>query len=282
MWETRWRTPMQRPKEVTEPVIAEAMAVAFLAILDAEHQADYGVHHPELDFDWGPLLPAAAGGYRTSLIVEPSDGRRPLTPAAKAWATARSAASDRAEGPEALGHDDRCFRYGGAVPLAISPDQMNRRIVQTPDHLVINTEEFGTTRIIEFTAARRPPALVSYMGESVGRWDGDVLVIETGLLRSEPASPPSEAGKSVRRVTETLAFNSIDELAYSYVVDDPSMFTAPMRVEFTFVRTASRMYESACHEGNYALANILRGARETERRAAQEPSNNQQAPKANP
>ncbi len=268
VWETRWRTPMQRPKEVKEPVIAEAGTAAFVAILDAKHKADYGVHHPELDFDWGPLLPAAGGGYRTSLIMEPADGQRPLTPAAKAWAETRNAASDRAEGPEALNHDDRCMRAGGAVPLSISPDNMNRLIVQTPDHLVINTEEFFATRIIELAGTRRPAALVSYMGDPIGRWDGDTLVIETGLLRSEPASPPSEAGKSTRRVTERLSFNSANELAYSYVVVDPSMFTAPMRVEFTFVRSRSRMYEAACHEGNYGLTNILRGARVVEERAA--------------
>lgn len=268
VWETRWRTPMQRPKEVTGPVIAETGVAAYLAILDARHEADYGLHHPELDFDWGPLLPAAGGGYRTSLIVEPSDGQRPLTPAAKTWAETRSEAGDRAEGPEALSLDDRCIRAGGASPLGISPDNMNRLIVQTRDHLLINTEEFGATRVIELAAPRRPSVLVSYMGESVGRWDGDALVIETGLLRSEPASPPSEAGKSTRKVTETLKFNSIDEIAYSYVVDDPSMYSAPMRVEFTFVRSKSRMYEAACHEGNYAMSNILLGARVMEARAA--------------
>lgn len=267
MWETRWRTPMQRPKGVTDAVIPEADNATFVAILDAKHQADSGLFHPDLDFDWGPLLPAADGGYRTSLIVEPADGQRPLTPLAREWAATSNEAADRAEDPEVLDLDARCLRYGGAAPLAISPDQMNRWIVQTPDFVVINTEEFGAMRVIEFAAPRRPSALVSYMGESVGRWDGDTLVIETGLLRSEPASPPSERGKSIRKVTETLKFNSVDELAYVYVIDDPSMFTAPMRVEFTFVRTDSRMHESACHEGNYSMAGTLGGAREMERRS---------------
>jgi len=94
-------------------------------------------------------------------------------------------------------------------------------------------------------------------------------VIETGLLRSEPFSPPSETGKSTRKVTETLKFKSVDELAYSYVVDDPSMFITPMRVAFAFVRTTSRLYEGACHEGNYSLLGMMRGARVMEERAAQ-------------
>jgi hypothetical protein len=200
--------------------------------------------------------------------VEPADGKQPLTAAAQEWAKASKNERDRAEGPEARNLWERCIRGPGNAPLSITPGNMNRLFVQTDDHLVINTEDMAETRIIEFAAQTRPAALLSHMGESNGRWDGDVLVVETGLLRPDPASPPQSERRAERKVTEKLQFNSPDELSYSYVLDDPGLLAAPMRVEFTLMRSTSRMFEASCHEGNYSMAGILQGARVTEARAA--------------
>jgi hypothetical protein len=120
-------------------------------------------------------------------------------------------------------------------------------------------------RIIELAPRPRSAALASYAGESIGRWDGDALVIETARLRPDPAAPPADR-PAERRVTERLHFTSPDEIAYAYTVDDPDVLSSPMKVEFTLVRTRSRMFEASCHEGNYSMTGILRGARVVEQR----------------
>jgi hypothetical protein len=265
VWESRWRTPLERPEEAEGPIVSTEKADALVAAMEARYFEES--INPESDFDWGPLMPAPGGGFRTSLIVEPADGKQPLTPAAKDWAKTFKADRDRAEGPEARNLWERCIRGPGSAPLGITPGNMNRLLVQTRDHLVINTEDMAETRIIELAAGTRPAALLSHMGESKGRWDGDALMVETTLLRPDPASSPPSDGQATRKITERLQFNSRDELAYSYLLEDPAMLAAPMRVAFILMRSSSRMFEASCHEGNYSMAGILQGARFIEQQA---------------
>lgn len=265
VWESRWRTPLERPPEAQGPIVAPEKAEALVAAMEARFFKES--LNPASDFDWGPLLPAAGGGFRTSLIIEPVDGKQPLTAEAQEWAKTLKSVRDRAEGPEARNLWERCIRGPGNAPLSITPGNMNRLFVQTKEHLVINTEDMGETRIIEFAGQSRPAALLSYMGESNGRWDGDILVVETGLLRPDPASPPQADRRGERKITETFQFTSPNELSYSFVLDDPGQLAAPMKVAFALVRSSSRMYEASCHEGNYSMVGILQGARVTEARA---------------
>lgn len=267
VWESRWRTPMERPVEADGPIVAADQADAMVAAMYARMRAA-GNQSPDDDFDWGPLMPAPGGGYRTSLIVEPADGKRPLNQAAQDWAKVLKDHSDRAEGPEARGVAERCLRIPATAALTVTPDQSYRKFIQTPDHVVIWTEQFGETRIIEMTGRTRPDAVVSWLGHSIGWWEGDALVVETRLVRPDPARPAAAADAPERKLTERFQFNSADEIGYSYTIEDPVMFTAPMRVEFIMRRTTAGMFESGCHEGNHGLEGILRGARETERRAA--------------
>ncbi|MDZ4760704.1 MAG: hypothetical protein SGJ21_06490 [Alphaproteobacteria bacterium] len=266
VWESRWRTPLERLDEADGPIVHAEQVRGLIAALDKRAAALTGLH-PDEDFDWGTLMPAAGGGFRTSLIVEPADGKLPLTPEARDWAKTIKDVRDRAEDPEARNLWERCIRGPGNTPLSISPGNMNRLIVQTDDHVVINTEDMAEARIIAFVARNRPAALVSTMGESTGHWEGDVLVIETRLLRPDPASPPGTEGQAIRKLTESLRFSEPNELSYEYTLEDSGMFIAPMRVAFTLVRTKARMFEASCHEGNYSLANILSGARVVETRA---------------
>ena len=216
------------------------------------------------------MLPAAGGGVRTSLIVEPVDGKRPLTEAAKHLAKVVKAASDRAEGPEARGPSARCVRGSGATPFTISPGNQNRRIVQTPASMVIATEDIGDVRIIEINGRSRPDAVQTWTGDSIARWDGDDLTIETRLLLREATTPPSAADQAPRKVVERLHFNSPNEIDYSYTVEDTATYTTPMKVNFLMRRTDEPIYEVACHEGNYSLAGILSGARAEEARTARQ------------
>lgn len=264
VWEARWRTPLERPIEADGPVVASDKADAMVTAMYERLRAQ-GNQSPDEDFDFGPLMPAPGGGYRTSLIVEPADGKRPLNQPAQDWAKVLKDHTDRAEGPEARGLTERCLRGAGGAPLGLGADQSYRTFIQTPDHMVIWTEQLGDTRIIEMTnRARRPDAVVSWLGDSAGRWEGDALVVETRLARPEPARPAALPGQLERKITERFQFNSPDELGFSYTLEDPVMLTAPFRADFIMLRTQATMFESACHEGNYGLANILSGARMTE------------------
>lgn len=266
VWDRGWRTPFERHKSVTAAVVSETEADALIAAMMADREANSALH-PEEDFDDGPLLPATGGGFRTSLIVEPADGKRPLTQAAQDRRKELTEGTNRAEGPEAFGPDSRCLGAPGGAPLTISPDQMFSRIVQTPSHLVIATEVMGATRIIEL-GGEAQPVFASPFGRSTGRWEGDTLVVETTGLRPDRLSPPGQPQTQAYPVVERLRFVSPDAIEYSYRIENPTVMTAPMLVEYTFIRTGERMYESACHEGNYALANMMRGARVAERAAA--------------
>ena len=270
VWSTKWRTPLERPKEADgAAVIPAERAPALVAALDAGIRA-MGNLSPDVDFDWGPFLAAAGGGVRTSLIVEPVDGKRPLTEAARDLAKIVKAASDRAEGPEARGPSERCVRGSGATPFTIAPGNQNRRIVQTPASMVIATEDIGDVRIIDINGRSRPDALQTWTGDSIARWDGDDLAIETHLLLREAATPPSAADQAPRTVVERLHFNSPNEIDYSYTVEDTATYTTPMKVNFLMRRTDEPMYEVACHEGNYSLGGILSGARAEEARTARQ------------
>lgn len=281
VWEARWRTPTERPVEADGPIVAADKADAMVKALYDRLRAA-GNQSPDEDFDFGPLMPDPGGGFRTSLIVEPADGKRPLNQAAQDWAKVLKDLTDRAEGPETRGLTERCLRGAGGAPLGVGADQSYRQIIQTPDHVVIWMEQLGDTRIIEMTGRTRPDAVVSWLGHSTGRWEGDVLVVETRLVRAEPARPAGLPGQPERRLVERIQLNSRDELGYSYTIEDPVMFTAPMRVDFIMLRTEASMFESACHEGNHGLEGILRGARVAEARVTREQANNQPAPRANP
>lgn len=264
VWDRGWNTPFERHKAAVGPVVFGDEADALRAAMIADRTANSGLH-PEEDFDDGPLMPAAGGGFRTSLIVEPADGKRPLTQAAQDRRKELTERTNRAEGPEVFGPDSRCLGASGGTPLTMTPDQMFSRIVQTDSHIVIATENMGATRIIAL-GADPLPEITSLFGRSVGRWEGDTLVIETTGLRPDRLLSAEQEAKAPS-VVERLKLLSPDAIDYSYVIEDPAVMTAPMRVEYMFVRTSERLFESACHEGNYGFANILRGARASERAA---------------
>ncbi len=267
VWESRWRTPLERPVDAEGPIVAADKADALVAAMYERLRAQ-GNQSPDSDFDFGPLIPAPGGGFRSSQIVEPADGKRPLNEAAQDRAKVVKDHSDRAEGPEARSLSERCLRAAGGAPLGTGADQAYRKIIQTSDHIVIWTEQLGDTRVIEMAGRTRPDAMVSWTGDSAGRWEGDVLVVETRLVRPEPSRPAALPGQPERKLIERFELNTPDELGYSYTLDDPVMFTAPLRVEFPLLRTNAAIYESACHEGNYGLTNILSGARMAEARTS--------------
>ena len=200
---------------------------------------------------------------RTSLVVDPPDGRRPpRTPAAQAAAQARRAYIDehRYDSYEDRTMSDRCFGTSLAgPPMRSGAYNNNVMILQTADHVIIQNEMANQARIIPLHDLARPPVAL-LKGMSRGHWEGETLVIETTNFRAES----SLTGPNLHLV-ERLTRLDGDTVAYEYTVTDPTVFTAPYTVMMPLRRTDGPIFEYACHEGNIGMYGILAGARNLER-----------------
>ena len=146
-------------------------------------------------------------------------------------------------------------------------------MVETPDNLVIHSEGSSDLRIFGIGAPRRPEAVRSRGGDSIARWEGDTLVVETTHIRSESPIRISVGFTPLllrdnATLIERFTLVSKDELLYQFTVDDPEIYARPWLAEYSMMRTTGRQFEMACHEGNYSLTNILQGSREQDRRKA--------------
>jgi hypothetical protein len=234
--------------------IAEGLSKGFDAQLDPE------VPGMILNTDGLPLV---RGERRTRTLVQPEDGKFPYTPEARLQA---GRYDDRnLEGPETCPNWERCVTSLGLPPITgvVVTNGNPRQIVQTPEHVVIHTEYGGEARIIPFTDKHGALGLKPLLGDSIARWDGEALVIETlGLPEKDRVRFFSGLMvPATAKVIERYERLSENELLYQYTVEDASIYTAPWRAEYSVYRTDQRMFEHACHEGNYSLPNILRSAR---------------------
>ena len=146
-------------------------------------------------------------------------------------------------------------------PMLPPPYSANLQIVQTPDRLLIVNEMIHDVRIVRMHAEHLPPAIRLWFGDSVGRWDGDTLVVDTTNFTDKTRFRGSGDGL---RVIERFTRASADMIRYEFTIDDPSSFTRPWSGVLWMRKSGGRMYEYACHEGNYSMIGILRGARATE------------------
>jgi hypothetical protein len=216
------------------------------------------------------------GQHRSSILVEPADGQIPYTAAGQALV---KALDDRDEhdfdNPEARMPDERCIdgtASSTGPPMIGEPQNANYEIVQTPGEIAILSEMIHDVRIVHMGA--RHPAIPTHphMGDSIGWWEGETLVIET--VDQNAVSAPRSVGPHTlwvspqAKVVERLTRISPSEILYGFTIEDPTIYSHVMRGEMVLRATKVQQYEYACHEGNYALANILAGARETERVAA--------------
>lgn len=265
-WESRWLTPLERLDGTVEPTVSGDAATAYATARAATLQGPGVALHPADDFDFAGLLPAGDGAFRTSLIVEPADGKRPQTQLAKDLGAKGGKIREGAENPEGLSNDERCMSANGRTPLGVSPGSMFRQIVQTPGNFVIYTEDQMVSRVIGINAAPRPVSLISLAGDSIATWEGDTLVVVTTKIRPQLPQPGAPPFDQQRRVTERFSLLGPDRISYDYVLEDTAMLSQPLRVQYDLMRTSHTIYESACHEGNYSLPNMLRGARIAETR----------------
>ena len=228
---------------------------------------------------------------RTSLIVDPPDGRLPK----------RTSQSARPLGPQRCGtlqggepcdsYVDyglgvRCIVHGGGFPDAMFPAVYNAnfRFVQSPGFVAITYELIHDTRVIPLDGTRHPNMNIrQWNGDSVGHWEGNTLVVDTanfnnkGWIATNVASgrikgiPQSEALHVIERFTRVAP----DTIQYEITIEDPNVYTRPWKVAFPLGKDpAAALFEYACHEGNYAMSNILRGAR-AEELAAEEAAKKQ-------
>ncbi len=258
-------TPLERPKEFEGKTFLTAEEAAAFEQRTDEHRGDVlAVHAPEW-LDYGKRM---GTDRRTSLIIDPPDGRvPPLTPAARARVTARRARtqSGPADNPEDRPVQERCLVFGAGPPLLPGPYNNNMQIVQTPGALVVLSEMIHDARIVALDGRPAPPPSIrSWLGSSRGHWDGDTLSVETTNF---PEAVSFRGSDEHLRVVERFTLVGPDALRYEFTIDDPTAFTQRWTGAFTMSRTRDRIYEFACHEGNYGLMNILRAARAEEQQA---------------
>ena len=269
VWNFSTATPMERPEEV-----------AGKARLSAEEAAEYEAQLAERRRAGDSTSPtaslearvsyeqaiwfergAALAEYRTSLVVDPPDGRIPaLRPAAEARrATARELRGRPAEGPEDRGLSERCLMgFNAGPPMTPSVYNNNVQFFLTSDHFGILNEMVHNVRLAPLDGRPHLPAsLRQWAGDARASWDGDTLVVETRNFLRETSFAGSSAGLHlVERFTRT----GPDTLTYAFTVTDPATWVRPWTAEVRMTRSDEPLYEYACHEGNYSMASSLTGA----------------------
>jgi len=227
---------------------------------------------PQADFlEMDLNLARIDGQMRSSWIVEPADGRLPFTDAGK---KASRQSGGNYDGPEVRPTEERCLT---AIGSPEGPPMMNTgfnghyQIVQTKDHVAIYVEMNSDVRIVRMADRSHPPAHVRpWMGDSVGWWEGDTLVVETTNFNPKTNIGSLGGGFAYSlqgKLTERFTRKAKDAMLYEFSVDDPAHFTKVWRAEMPMRAAKGPIYEYACHEGNYSLPNILQGARVQEKTA---------------
>ncbi len=289
-WTNATLTPLQRPPE-QGPVLTEEEAAAIEQgqaeiVAERAEASDPDRPPPEAGGTFTVCIDSATGCYnevyrdpgeqiaringelRSSLITFPADGRVPeVTDAAR-----RSVRDDRAfrdrfgpfDHPELRPLAERCLMsFGSSAGPPMLPNYWynnNYTIVQTPDHVMIMAEMVHDTRVIRIgEGPRLPPHVRPWMGDSWGRWEGDALVVET--TNFHPLQRYRGYPSDNLRVEER--FTRIDEetILYEFTTDDPAVYSEPWGGQVSMKAMSDKVFEYACHEGNYSLSNVLSGAR---------------------
>jgi hypothetical protein len=286
--------PLQRPEsfgtrhELTDAEFAQRQA-------QAARQKDQDIE----DFDFAnPSIPFGqiGGGQsppqhwlergepqrQVSLIVDPPNGRMPVLTAAAQKREAQRRADRASRGPSDSYTDfslyERCITRGVVGSMLPGGYNNGNQIFQSPGHVTIMNEMVHESRIVPLQGkSHLSPTIRNYMGDSRGRWDGDTLVVETTNFIDRPGVGMNDIVPSdALKITERFSRTSDTTINYSITIDDPMTWTAPFTIRYPLKRDDGYgMFEYACHEGNYALQNILSGARAAERAQAEPPRRSQ-------
>ena len=224
--------------------------------------------------DPGVALGRIDGQVRTSWLVDPANGQLPYSPAGRgAYVEALRKARNSWDGPESRPLGERCILGFGSTagpPMLNVLYNNNYQIVQSRDAVAILVEMNHDARIVRLTDRRHPQADIRpWMGDSVGWWDGDTLVVETTNFNPGESLRPYFSNSvflsPAAKVTERFTRTSPTQILYQFAVDDPATYSQVWRAEMPLNAAKGPIYEYACHEGNYALPGILAGARQAEK-----------------
>ncbi len=279
-WTNSTYTPLERPDGVTTEFYTpeELAGIEARAGAREAEQTVPGtipdVHYDFTEFGLDRSQSTLANSLRTSLVVDPPDGRiPPMTEEGRRRVVQREEEArlrgGRWDAAENNQLDDRCLiMRGSGPPMMNTSYNSNYQIVQAPGYVMILVEMIHDIRIIPLDGRLRPNRSVrQWMGTSRGRWEGDTLVVETTNFNGKnPFNGSSENMSVIERFTRI----DDDTILYRFTIDDESTWTRPWSAELTMRRIQGPIFEHACHEGNYGLYNTLVGARLEERLAAEE------------
>jgi hypothetical protein len=280
IWATEFLTRLERPPAVEGLVATPEQAETMVAGIRKQLSLSTAVLDPDVYLHDIKQLAMVKGEYRTSIIVDPKNGRIPFTKAGlDLLASIGNRDITKFDGPEQRPLTDRCLENMTAPPIRTLPVFLPRQIIQNHDYVVILAEDVPGPRIIHLTGGKAPPdVLRSIGGYSTGRWERETLVVRTTHIRTDDPTR-SVAGRSLllgprTEITERFTRVSATELVYQFTVEDNDLYTQAWSGEFSLTRFNGKIYEYACHEGNYSLPNTLRGGQAAETRGA-EPKSNQ-------
>jgi len=279
IWTNATITPLERlPQFAGKATVSDAEAARFEKQNNAQLYGDARSSSAEQDrdhaynalfFDRGTELARVDGQKRTSLIISPEDGKiPPLTPEGKKRLATRARTVARFDSVKDRPLGERCLLGFGSTsgpPMLPVLYNNNYQIVQTPDAIVILVEMVHDARVIHMDGRPHLPSSVRlWLGDSIGHWDGATLVVDTSNFTDKTSFRGSSPDLHV-----VERFTPIDAgtILYRVTLDDPSSFTKSFTLEYPFLATKGPIYEYACHEGNYAMTDILGGARKQEKEA---------------
>jgi hypothetical protein len=278
IWTNATLTPFERPAELAGKATLTEQETAALENRASENRVD----RPPKEGDPGNYNQAFFDGGTTwlstrqsSLVVDPPNGRVPVKPAAE---TQRD--YDQSHVADSYTHHttwERCITRG--VPAGMFPAGYNNayQIFQTPGYVVIFSEMIHEVRAIPLDGRPHlPDSIRQWNGDSVGHWEGDTLVVDTTNYNGKGMIATSAATARIRGIHQSEALHVVERfkradantISYEVTIDDPNMYSAPWKVSMPLTRNSSyQIYEYACHEGNYAMEDILRAGRAKEKAA---------------
>lgn len=264
-WKNSNLTPLERPAGfptlLITPADADKLLAQYLAPAFNPNEAD----------DPGRVLENRSfepirGELRSSQIIDPQDGKIPWTESYRGRSVQmRKNAVALFDNPEERSPIERCLNSNGVPPMIPNNDGNLYEIVQTPAMTVIVSESVHDARMIRMNSSHSPAQITSWLGDSIGWWEGDVLVVETRFFAPHSAvrmnsrsfflvSPQTVVRERFTRVSD-------QELNYVFTVSDPNYYTRPWTGETHLLRTRDKVFEYGCHEGNYSMRNIFEAAR---------------------
>lgn len=284
MWSIATQTNLERASRFDgKLVISEEEAIRIEAMVQARNEASNQPSDPDREaptagqnvggyntfwMEPGDRLAVVDGEIRTSILVDPADGRLPYSEQGQQNFAAAMQRRNSYDGPEVRPLGERCvvgFGSSGGPPKLPVLYNNNTQIVQTESHVVLVAEMNHDARIVRINAEHQQPSFYPWLGDSIGYYEDNTLVVETTNFHPQQSLRSSLEhrfyGSTQMKVTERFTRTAEDTILYQFTVEDPENYSQPWSGELPMNQTGEQLFEYACHEGNYAMPGILAGAR---------------------